>query len=234
MKQKHYLIIGGTSGIGFEIVNRLSAAGHLVSVISRGLKNPDFNKATIELHTADVTDTSGPLPEITREIDGIVYCPGSINLKPFRSLKQEDFLMDLQVNLLGAVRVLQTYMPNLQKSEQPAVVLFSTVASGTGMAFHTSVAAAKGAVEGFARALAAESAPKIRVNVIAPSITETPLAEKFLNSEAKKTASVERHPLKRIGNAAEIAALAGFLLSDESSFITGQVIHADGGLSVLK
>jgi len=181
-----------------------------------------------------VTNHQQPLPVIDQTIDGLVYCPGSINLKPFRSLKADDFIQDFQVNLVGAVRCVQQYLPKLQASTNPSVILFSTVAVKTGMSFHASVSAAKGAVEGFGRSLAAELAPKVRVNVIAPSLTATPMAEKLTNSEAKLKASEERHPLKRIGQATEIAAMARHLLSDESGWITGQVFHIDGGMSSLK
>ena len=131
------------------------------------------------------------------------------------------------------VKVLQSVLPKLTAAQQSSIVLFSTVAVGTGMPFHTSVAAAKGAVEGFAKALAAEYAPKIRVNVIAPSLTDTPLADKFLNNDVKKEKAAERHPLKKIGSAKDIAEMAAFLLSDKSSWITGQVFHVDGGMSTL-
>jgi NAD(P)-dependent dehydrogenase (short-subunit alcohol dehydrogenase family) len=163
-----------------------------------------------------------------------VYCPGSINLKPFRSLKPDDFKKDLEVNVMGAVRVLQQYQSGLQKSAGSGVVLFSTVAVQTGMPYHASVAVAKGAVEGLVRSLAAEWAPVVRVNCIAPSLTDTPLAARLLDSDVKRQSSADRHPLKRVGDSEHIAALACFLLSDEAGFITGQVIKADGGISSIK
>jgi NAD(P)-dependent dehydrogenase (short-subunit alcohol dehydrogenase family) len=138
----------------------------------------------------DTLDTS-LLPEV---IDGFVYCPGSINLRPFRGLKPEAFESDLQINFISMIKALQSVLSNLSAANQSSVVLFSSVAAGMGMPFHTSVAAAKGAIEGFAKALAAEYAPKIRVNVIAPSLTDTPLAEKFLSNEEKKEKSAQRHP----------------------------------------
>lgn len=234
MSNKHLLIIGGTSGIGAELVSQLIGQGHQVSVISRGIASLSNPQAAVSYHHADVTDHQQPLPVIDQPIDGLVYCPGSINLKPFRSLKTDDFVQDFQVNLVGAVRCVQQYLPKLQAAANPSVILFSTVAVKTGMSFHASVSAAKGAVEGFGRSLAAELAPKVRVNVIAPSLTATPMAEKLTNSEAKLKASEERHPLKRIGQAAEIAAMARHLLSDEAGWITGQVFHIDGGMSSLK
>lgn len=234
MSSNHYLIIGGTSGIGAALVSQLIEKGHHVSVISRGIAATANPHPSVTYHQADVTNHQQPLPVIDQTIDGLVYCPGSINLKPFRSLKPDDFVQDFQVNLVGAVRCIQQYLPKLQASTNPSVILFSTVAVKTGMSFHASVSAAKGAVEGFGRSLAAELAPKVRVNVIAPSLTATPMAEKLTNSEAKLKASEERHPLKRIGQASEIAAMARHLLSDESGWITGQVFHIDGGMSSLK
>ena len=131
------------------------------------------------------------------------------------------------------VEIVQTILPQLTASNQSSIVLFSTVAASMGMPFHTSVAAAKAAVEGFAKALAAEYAPKIRVNVIAPSLTNTPLADKFLNNETKQEKSAERHPLKRFGQPEDLAQMASFLLSDQSSWMTGQILHVDGGMSTL-
>lgn len=171
------------------------------------------------------------MPEI---IDGLVYCPGTINLKPFHRLKSDDFLTDWQVNFLGAVNIIQSLLPNLKKAENPVIILFSTVAVTTGMPFHSSIAAAKGAIEGFTRSLAAELAPQIRVNCIAPSLTQTSLAEKLLNTTEKMDGASKRHPLQRFGQTADIAEMACFLLSDKAGWITGQVLHVDGGMSTLK
>lgn len=234
MSNKHFLVIGGTSGIGAEITNQLVQQGNRVTVISRGMANQTNPSSSIHHLTADVVNQQLPIPTIDHPLDGLVYCPGSINLKPFRSLKADDFVQDFQVNLVGAVRCIQQYLPKLLEGNNPSILLFSTVAVQTGMAFHASVSAAKGAVEGFGKALAAELAPKVRVNVIAPSLTATPMAEKLTNSEAKLKASEERHPMKRIGQPADIAAMAKHLLSDEASWITGQVFHIDGGMSTLK
>ncbi len=171
------------------------------------------------------------MPEI---IDGLVYCPGSITLKPFHRIKAEDFIHDWQVNFMGAVIIIQSLLANLKKAENPGIVLFSTVAVTTGMPFHSSIASAKGAVEGLTRSLAAEFAPRIRVNCIAPSLTQTSLADKLLNTTDKLEGAAKRHPLQRIGQTADMAELACFLLSDKAGWITGQVIHVDGGLSTLK
>lgn len=230
---KNYLIAGGSSGIGLELVKKLSNESHQIIVTSRtsgGLEGlPGVTHLPKDLLSDDIAEN-----ELPATLDGVVYCPGSINLKPFRSLKPAAFLEDFQVNLIGAVKVLQASFKALKNAPAPAVVLFSTVAVGQGMPFHASVAAAKGAVEGLARSLAAEWAPAIRVNCIAPSLTDTPLAARLLSSDEKKEAAGARHPLKRVGTAAEVAALAQFLLSENSGWMTGQVIGLDGGMSSLK
>lgn len=229
---KTYLIIGGTSGIGLETTKLLSQNNRVI-VISREQKNID-GLLNVIFYPADVTKTIDDLPNIDGEINGIVYCPGTINLKPIKSLKIEDFQNDFEVNVLGAVKIINKYFANLKSAENASIVLFSTVAVQTGMQYHASIASAKGAIEGLTRSLAAELAPSIRVNCIAPSITNTPLAEKLLNNEAKLKASEDRHPLKRIGSAKEISELVSFLLSENSGFITGQIIKADGGISSVK
>jgi 3-oxoacyl-[acyl-carrier protein] reductase len=230
---KTFLIAGGTSGIGLETVKLLSKNNDNVIILGREKKNTGDILNTV-FYTADILRPADELPQITEPLDGIVYCPGTINLKPFRSLKPEDYQNDLEINLLGAVKLINKYLPNLKAAGKASIVLFSTVAVQTGMPYHASIASAKGAVEGLARSLAAEFAPHIRVNCIAPSITSTPLAEKLLNSETRMKSSEERHPLKRIGSAEEIAELTVFLLSDNSGFITGQIIKADGGISSVK
>jgi NAD(P)-dependent dehydrogenase (short-subunit alcohol dehydrogenase family) len=227
---KNILLIGGSYGIGLAITKELEK-GNSVFVASRSneeLQNLSVTHIPFDAST-DTLDTT-LLPE---KIDGLIYCPGSINLRPFRGLKPETFLADLQINFIDMVKVVQSVLPNLTASNQSSIVLFSTVAVKMGMPFHTSVAAAKGAIEGFAKALAAEYAPKIRVNVIAPSLTNTPLADKFLNNESKQEKSAERHPLKRFGQPDDIAQMAAFLISEKSSWISGQVFAVDGGMSSL-
>jgi NAD(P)-dependent dehydrogenase (short-subunit alcohol dehydrogenase family) len=229
---KSYIVVGGTSGIGLETTKLLSKNNRVV-VISRERKNID-GLPNVDFYPADITKSVDDLPDIEGEINGIVYCPGTINLKPLKSLKIEDFQNDFEVNVLGAVKVINKYLSNLKSIDNASIVLFSTVAVQTGMQYHASIASAKGAVEGLTRTLAAEFAPSIRVNCIAPSVTNTPLAEKLLNNDTKLKASEDRHPLKRIGNAKEIAELASFLLSENFGFITGQIIKADGGISSIK
>ncbi|NQX92886.1 MAG: SDR family oxidoreductase [Flavobacteriales bacterium] len=174
------------------------------------------------------------LADFTEELDGLVYCPGTINLKPFRGIKEEDLMNDLKVNYIGAFQNVQSNLKLLKKAEQASVVFFSTVAVQTGLSFHSSISGAKAALEGLTRSLSAELAPKIRVNCVAPSLTNTSLAEGLLNNEKKLEAANERHPLKRIGSAEELAGTAKFLLLDDSAWMTGQVLHVDGGMSVIR
>lgn len=226
------LIIGGNSGIGAALLEQLSSVPNLnIYAANRN----GFNSLPSGLHFQEVDITQEDfnliLPD---ELHGLVYCPGSINLKPFERLPMESFQNDLDINLFGLIKVLKQALPVLRKSGNASVVAFSTVAVQTGMPFHASVAAAKGAVEGLMRSLAAEYAPKVRFNVIAPSLTDTPLASGLLGNERKKEAASERHPLKRVGEANQLAAMAKFLLMEEGSWITGQTLHVDGGMSNLK
>ncbi len=227
---KTFVVIGGSSGIGLSVANSLASTGNTVEVYSR-TKSDDLHTA-VNHHVFDVLQDM--FNTDLEQLDGLVYCPGSINLKPFQSLHTQDFLSDFEINVTGAVKSIKAFLKQLKKSGNSSIVLYSTVAVAQGMPFHTSVAASKGAIEGLARSLAAELAPKVRVNCIAPSITDTPLASKLLTSEDKKQRSAERHPLKRVGIPEDIAALTRFLLSDDASWITGQVVGVDGGMSTLK
>jgi len=230
---KNYIIVGGTSGIGNEIVRQLTLNGDYCYVLSREERNLD-SLQNCHFSSVDVLEDAPTFPEIEGNIDGIIYCAGSINLKPFKGLKQADFQRDLNINYLGAIKTIQNYLPQLLKSEHSSILLFSTVAVQTGMSFHASISGAKGAIEGLTKALSAELAPKVRVNCIAPSLTDTPLATKLLDSEVKRSASADRHPLKSIGTASDIASLAVFILSDMNKFMTGQIIKVDGGISSIK
>ena len=233
MSKKTFLVAGGSSGIGLELVKKLASEGHEVLVVSRSGESlaglPGVRHLAKDVLNDDLVES-----ELPGVLHGVAYCPGSITLKPFRSLKPEDFLQDFQINVLGAVKVLQAAHKALKQAGQASAVLFSTVAVSQGMPFHASIAAAKAAVEGLTRSLAAEWAPSIRVNCIAPSLTDTPLAGRLLASPDKREAAATRHPLKRVGTAAEIAALAAFLLSDDAGWMSGQVIGADGGMSTLR
>jgi len=219
---KHFLLVGASSAIAQTTKSTLLAKGYQVTQLSRNQSISDY----------ELTDYISALPSIDTRFDGIVYFPGSINLKPFRSLKLEDFQADFNIHVLGAVNVLKTYQSNL--NEGASVVLISSVAATTGMPFHASVASVKAAVEGLARSLAAEWAPKIRVNVVAPSLTLTPMAEKLTNSPEKIEAGAQRHPLKRLGNPSDLANAITFLLGDDSAWMTGQVLAVDGGMGNLK
>lgn len=230
---KTYLVIGASSGIGLSLAHHLQAQG--ATVITAGRRIPAGLAPAMHLHFDAQTAQGNEFDGLDMPLDGLAYCPGSITLKPFHRLTNADFLQDFQVNVLGAATAIRAALPRLKQSETSSVVLYSTVAVGTGMGFHASIAAAKGAVEGLARSLAAEFAPsRIRVNVVAPSLTETPLAAALLSTPEKKEASAKRHPLGRIGTAYDIAALSAFLLSPDAGWITGQVIGADGGMSALR
>lgn len=231
---KNVLIIGASRGIGLHTATVLKNEHHVFAIARH--KSEELEALNVPFYQVDVVN--GDLDTITdvpTELNGLVYCPGSINLKPFSRFTEKDFKEDFEQNLLGAVRCIQHFLPALKKAGESSIVLFSTVAVKVGMPFHASVAAAKGAVEGFARSIAAELAgSNIRVNVIAPSLTDTPLAAGLLNTDQKKEAAAERHPLKRIGSVNDIAGMVKFLLSDESSWITGSVLPVDGGLGALK
>lgn len=230
---KNIVIIGCGKGIGLATAKILSEDNTIIG-ISR-TENPELNHPNIEFHTMDIL--SGNLDEITfpEVVDGLIYTPGSINLKPFNRLSADDFKNDFEINVLGAVKIIQMLLPNLKKSETSSIVLFSSVAAKLGMPFHASIAASKSALEGLTKSLAAEfSAQKIRVNAIAPSLTDTHLATQLLSTPEKREASAKRHPLQRIGSAEEIAEMAAFLVSDKSSWITGQVFGIDGGMGSVK
>ncbi len=226
MKNKNIVIVGGNTGIGKATADLLKASGANLFLYSKS-----GNDTTALDTSVDFSEIPG-LPEV---IDGVVYCPGTINLKPFHRISIADFQKEMDINFFGAVRVLQACLKGLKKSSSPAVVLYSTVAVQTGMGFHSGIASAKGAIEGLTRSLAAEWAPnKIRVNAVAPSLTETPLASGLLSTPEKKEASDKRHPLGRIGTSEDIAEATVFLLSSQSSWMTGQILHIDGGMSNLK
>ena len=229
------VIVGGSSGIGMACVKLLAHEKNTIISISRSPNNEVVGLPNVTHISADVCDKSADFSNLPDKIDALIFCPGTINLKPFKNLALDDFSKDYEVNVLGLVRVLQACIDKLNRSEHASVVLFSTVAVSQGMSYHSSIAAAKGAIEGLTRSLAAEySNTGIRFNAIAPSLVNTPLANKFTQSSAKLESISKRHPLNRIGNPEEIASLANYLISDSAAWMTGQVIGLDGGLSSIQ
>ena len=224
--KRNILLIGGSKGIGRSIATQLHGS-HTVYTLSR--TDPGLEGV---IHIPfDVLREPFEWPKVPEVIHGLAYCPGSITLKPLKSLDSDAFMADMQINFFGLVRVVRAVQGNMAQDSN--IVFFSTVAVGMGMPYHTSMAAAKGAVEGFARALAAEFAPRIRVNVIAPSLVDTPLASRLLGSEEKRSKMADRHPLGRVGCPEDISDLASYLLTRESGWVTGQVFRVDGGISTL-
>ena len=223
-----FLLIGAGSRIAKLVTQKILDQGDKPITAGRPVGDTQLD---VEMNVADA---SRDLPKIERPLSGFVYFPGTINLKPFKSLTDGDYRHDWEVNFFGAVRSIRHYLPNLSESKTGSIVLISTVAVQQGMAYHSSIAAAKGAVEGLTRALSAELSPKIRVNAVAPSLTDTPLANHLLNNQRKIDHASQRHPLQRVGKPDDIAEAIFFLLSEKSSWITGQVIHVDGGLSSVK
>ena len=227
-----FLVVGGSSGIGLELTNQLAAAGHTVHATYN--THAIENAGNIHYHNINVLDENINLDFLPVSIEGIVYCPGAISLRPFNRIPADDFIKDYTLQVVGAVKIIQAALPKLKESKNGSIVLFSTVAVQLGLNFHSLVASSKGAIEGLTKALAAELAPTIRVNCIAPSLTNTPLAASLLNSEQKIDANAQRHPLKRVGTPMDIANAVEFLLTDKSSWVTGQILSIDGGMSTVK
>lgn len=229
----NYLIVGASSGIGQATAETLLSNGHLVYATynMHPISDEKINLSSIQFNALEDELEESWLPD---RLDGLVYCPGSIQLRPFERIKSDDFVQDFQLQVVGSIKVLQKVLPKLKQSEHASVVLFSTVAVQTGLNFHSQVASSKGAIEGLVRSLAAEYAPKVRFNAIAPSLTDTPLANALINTDQKRDANAQRHPMKRIGKSSDMAAMVEFLLSEKSSWVTGQVLHVDGGFSTIR
>lgn len=225
---KTIIIVGGSKGIGKAIIEKL-IPNYLIINLSRS--KPHIEHQNLKHYNCDVL--SDELPAIERA-DGLVYCPGSINLKPFKRLSLDDFRTDFEINVIGAVRSIQAYAPALVQSENGSIVLFSTVATAMGMPFHASVSTAKSAVEGLMKSVAADLAPKVRVNAIAPTITQTDLAAKLLRNERMIENTIQRHPLKKFLDPSEVAAMAEYLISNGSKSVSGQVFKLDCGIVSLK
>ena len=226
---RRILIIGGSKGIGKAILLSQLEQGNKVINLSR--TEPEVDHPNLDHFSFDLMLDPFPL---YGEIDSLVYCPGSINLKPISSLKVEDFRNDFEINVIGAVKAIQYYLNALKSSDSASVLLFSTVAAKIGMPFHASVAAAKSGLEGLVRSLAAEWATSIRINAIAPTLTNTDLAARFLRNEKMIESSKGRHPLNLILEPSDVAAMADYLLSPASRAVSGQVFELDGGITTLK
>lgn len=222
------LVIGGSKGIGKAIIEENISDNYVIN-ISR--TSPDLNHANLKHISLDAL--VDPLPDI-EQVDRLVYCLGSINLKPFKSLKESIITDDFNINVLGAVRIMQKYLPKLEASSNGSIVLFSTVAVKLGMPFHASVAMAKGALEGLAKTVAAEYATKVRCNIIAPTITDTPLGSRVLRNDRMREAMVERHPYKQYLQPKEVAQMATYLMSSISKPVSGQVFQLDAGITTVK
>jgi NAD(P)-dependent dehydrogenase (short-subunit alcohol dehydrogenase family) len=229
---KNYIIIGGSSGIGKEIVDLLEEEGH--NIYATYNNNPIEDRVNVKYMSLDVTKDSLDLDKLPEEIHGFAYCAGNINLKPFHRFKTEDFMEDFQLQVLGATKIIKELLPRFKQSGEASIVLFSTVAVQSGFSFHSQVSMSKGAIEGLTKALSAEFAPTIRVNAVAPSLTNTNMASRFLNTEAKMKIQAENNPLKKVGEAKDVAQAAVYLLSQKSSWVTGQIMHVDGGFSTIK
>lgn len=225
---KNIVIIGGSKGIGSSILLKQLESNNVIN-ISRTA--PEITHPNLTHYSVDITHD--PLPEINA-IDSLIYCPGSINLKPISSLSIDDFRNDFEINVIGAVKTIQKYLPLLKKGNSPSIVLFSTVAVKLGMPYHASVATAKAAIEGLVKSLGAELAGTVRINAIAPTITDTTLAAGILRNDRMKENMIERHPMKGYLNAKEVADMADFLISNKTKSMSGQIIEMDYGIVSFK
>ena len=216
------LLVGASSDISKSLQNNFSSNYEFISLSS----NSDFSS----IDNFNILDPSTFL-EID-SIDGIVYFPGSINLKPFKRLSMDEFKKDYDINVLGLLNILKFYQSKL--TIDASVVFISSVAASVGMPFHSSISMCKSSLEALARSLAAEWAPKVRVNCVAPSLVNTKLSERFFRNEKQQEQMNSRHPLNKTGNPEDISNAIEFLLSKKSSWVTGQILNIDGGISSLK
>jgi len=229
----NFFIIGGSSGIGRQLSVQLLNTGHRVYATFNEHEMRDEGER-LTYHQCNVLDDPVQIDYLPDTLDGLVYCPGRINLKPFHRIQPGEYIKDYELQVVGALKMINLALPRLKSAGKASIVWFSTVAVQVGFPFHAQVAASKGAIEGLTKSLAAEFAPQVRVNCIAPSLTDTPLAKQLLSNDEKREANAQRHPLKKIGKAEDLANMAEFLLTDKSDWITGQVFHVDGGMATLK
>ncbi|MFC2109604.1 SDR family NAD(P)-dependent oxidoreductase [Bacteroidota bacterium] len=225
---KTIVIIGGSSGIGEALAHVELKKNKVICIQRNTMKFQHEN--LVQFHKDVLIDE---LPNL-EQVDALVYCPGSINLKPFNRLTEQDFFNDYEINVIGAVKVVQKYLPVLKKSRTPKILLFSSVAVKIGMPYHASIAASKGAVEGLVKSLAAELAPLICVNAMAPTLTNTALASKLLRNDRLKEMNAERHPLKKYLEPEEVAEMVSFVISEKCRSISGQIFQMDCGIGTLK
>lgn len=231
---KNILVVGASSGVGLSLVKSLADQGAQVYAASRNTST-EWPSGIIHIPFDVLSDGATLAESLPEHLHGLVYSVGSITLKPFSRLTEEDFITEYRLNVVGAAKTIQQAYRALRSAKPSSIVLISSVAARTGMSYHASIASAKSGVEGLAISLAAEFASQeIRVNVVAPSLTDTPLAASLLSTPDKREASAKRHPLGRFGNPEDISSAISFLLSDESSWISGQVLGVDGGMSTLK
>ena len=222
------IIVGGSRGIGKEIINELVDDNMIIN-LSRN--KPELTHTNLTHYNIDILTSD--LPDL-EDVSSLIYCPGSINLKPISRISLDEFREDFEINVIGAIKAIQKYLPCLKKSNDASILLFSTVATKLGMPYHSSVAASKSAIDGLVKTLGAELAPKIRVNAIAPTITKTDLASKFLRNEKVIENMIERHPLKKILMPEEVSKMAKFLVSKDASSISGQIFNLDAGIVSFK
>ena len=226
---QRFLFIGANSDMAIAAATYFKQQGIEVIWLSRTECSNEYSQS-FQISGLSETD----FPQLDGQIDGLVYFPGSVNLKPMRSLKDGDLLEEYKINVLGALNAVKIYLPNLKLSEKASVVFLSSVAVQLGMPFHASVGINKGAIEGLTRSLAAELSPEIRVNAIALSLTETKMTQRMVNTEDKKQGIAQRHPLNAIGTLEDVSNMLEFLLTPKSAWMTVQILHLDGGMSTVK